>query len=255
VKVGAILPHLRNYGGVKRFLEVGNVFIKRGVEYTIFVGQRSECEWFDFRGRVENWSDIEADYILIGDTPSFKILPTVKGRIFIYVIAGGHFLDGYKRMYGKYSFIVNNRVFLKYFPNSFLIEGGINTVQFFPKKRKVLFYDTDRTMKGATYIKSQLGDLKNIELIGLKDLSNSQIAEAYRKGDIYVAWENREGWSNMAVEALRSGLAVVTNGIGCEPFMDKVIQVKDLRKFFENPMGEFSWEIVVDKLMKIFKEI
>lgn len=252
--IGAILPHLQCFGGVRRFLELGNSFIKRGYEYTIFSNKEQKCTWFDFKGKICDWSEIKADYILIADPPSFKILSKVRGKIFVYVIAGGHFIDKYKSVYGKYPFILNNRVFKKYFPKSYLVEGGVNIKKFTPRKRKVLFYDTDRAIKGASYIKEQLSDLENLELIGLKGLNDKQIADAYKEGDYFVSWENREGWSNTSAEALASGLTVVTNGVGCEPFQNKVIIVKDLRKFFTSPMEEFDWTYITSQLLEIFKK-
>lgn len=254
MKIGAILPHLGIYGGVRHFLEIGNIFIGRGMDYTIFSNQGQECDWFKCNFPIKNWDKIEADYIMIGDPPSFKVLPKVKGKIFVYAFAGGHFLKGYQTVYGKYPFILNNRVFSKYFPDSHLIEGGVNTEWFKPKKRKVLFYDDPRPCKGSTYIKEQLSGLDNIELVGLKELNNTEIAKAYRKGDYFVSWESREGWSNPSAEAIASGLTVVTNGVNCEPFSDIVITVENLREFFADPMKEFSWERVVDKLLEVFKE-
>jgi len=252
--IGAITPHLECYGGIRRFLELGNVFINRGHRFTIFSNKEQNCNWFDYNGIVEPWTKIEADYILIGDSPSLGILPRVKGKVFIYVNAGGYFLDYYKSYYGKYPFIVNNRVFLKYFPKAYLIEGGVNIHRFFPRRRKVLFLDGRGARKGSDYIREQLGDLRTIDLIGLRNLTDKEIAEAYRQGDYFVAWENREGWCNTAAEALASGLPVITNGVNCEAFSDKIIKVKNLREFFEHPMNKFSWENVANQILGIFKE-
>ena len=255
MKVGAILPHLGVYGGVRRFLELGNVFTKKGIEYTIFCNKEQECRWFSCNFKIKDWSNIETDYILIGDPPCFRILPKAKGKIFIYVIAGGLYIDMYKAVYGKYPFILINRASIKYFPRSYLVEGGINTKHFTPKKRRVLYYNDPRTIKGSGYIESQLKDLKNIELVGLKGLNNEELANAYKTGDYFVAWEAREGGTcNTGAEALASGLTVVTNGVNCEYFLDRVIVVENLRKFFADPMGEFSWERAVDKLLKIFQK-
>lgn len=252
MKIGAIIPWLGNAGGIRRFLELGNVFVKREIDYVLFVDEGQACPWFKCNFPIKGWDKIEADYILIADPPSFKVLPTVKGKIFIYVIAGGHFLRAYQLIYGEYPFILNNRVFAKYFPNSYLVEGGVNTEWFKPKKRKVLFYDSERTAKGSNYIRKQLSGLDNIELIGLKDLDNEELRKAYQEGDYFVDADVREGWGNMAAEAIASGLTVVTIGRNCEPFSNRVIVVRNLKQFFSDPMKEFSWERVADKLLQIF---
>jgi hypothetical protein len=205
----------------------------------------------EYRGRLEGWDNIDADHVLIGDPPSFKILPKVKGKVYIYVICrcSVHF-PGYVELYNqkKYTFIVNNRYFLKHFPDAFVVEGGTNTTFFTPKKRRVLYY----AVKGD-YIKQQLSNLPSVELVPFYGLTNEQLRELYKTGDYLVAWEEDGGWSNTAAEALASGLPVVTNGMNCEPFQDRVIVVKDLRKFFENPMQDFSWKSVTDKLETIMR--
>lgn len=269
MKIGAILPHLQKFGGVRRFLELGNCFVERGHEYTIFSRQDSSCKWFGYKGEIRSWKHkIQADRILIGDPPSFRTLARAKGKAYIYVIAGGKFLDGYKRAYGRYPFILNNRVFKKWFPKSKLVEGGVNINHFRPPILprphlgiRVLYYE--RGGKSADFIKRSLKGIKGLEVVGLRGLNNNQLLKRYHSADFYVAWESRPGWCNMAAEALASRLTVVGNGINCEPFADGIIKVKNLRQFFENrsnwstrkayPMDEFSWEWVTDKLLKILK--
>ena len=171
MKIGAILHNVNCSGGVRRFLEIGNEFINRGIQYTVFCGFPQSCKWFNFKGKITGWADIKADYILIGDPRCFGVLPEVEGKIFIYVIAGQeHYLKMYGEVYGKYPFILNNRVFGEYFPESYLVEGGVNTKEFTPKKRTVLFYDTDKEWnrwKHSTEIKKALTGIDSIELIGL----------------------------------------------------------------------------------------
>jgi len=266
--IGVILPHLQQFGGVRRFLEVGNIFIDRGIDYTVFARKGQSCDWFDFKGPIRDWSNISADRMLIGDGPNLRILPRVRSRIYVFVIAGGRFIPMYQSVYGKYSFILNNRVFQRYFPKAYLVEGGVNIHRFKPNKPRVpsnkvrvLFYGVLREGKDTKYIRHSLQGIPGVEPISLQGLSDENLVKAYHNGDFLVTWETRPGWSNMAAEALACGLTVVTNGINCEPFANRVIKTNDLRKFFSNPhnrmirkqhsMDDFSWEIVVDKLTHI----
>ena len=108
--------------------------------------------------------------------------------------------------------------------------------------------------KQGHIIHKALNDIPNVELIELKNLKNDELAEAYRSGDYFVSWEMEGGFSNTSAEAIASGLPVVTNGNNCEPFIDKVIVVKDekkLREFFEDPMKNNTWKETVDNLLKI----
>ncbi len=255
MKIGAILPHLGAVGGVRRFLELGNVFTRRGIDYTVFSEKGRRCKWFKCDFPIKGWDNIEADYLLLGDPPSFKVLRRVKGKVFIYVIAAGKYTAMYQEVYMKYPFIVINKTSLELFPNALVTEVGVNTEWFRPKKRKVLYYDDPRPCKNSAHIREQLGNLENIELIGLSGLNNEGMRSAYQYGDYFVAWETRGGGTcNTAAEAIASGLTVVTNGVNTEPYANRVIKVDNLREFFTDPMKEFSWERITDKLLKIFEK-
>jgi len=194
-------------------------------------------------------------------------LGRTKGRIFIFVLAGGFYIDMYKEVYGRYPFILNNRVFKRWFPHSHLVEGAVNVHRFRPASRpssgekpKILFFDKEA--KGANHIRESLAGISGVKLIGLKDLKDKELIRSYQLGDFFVSWEERPGWSNTSAEAVACGLTVVTNGINCEPFIDRVIVIDDLRSYFSNPenwkirkqcsMDKFSWERTVDKLLEIF---
>lgn len=257
MRVGMITPVMGVFGSVRRFMEIGNEMVKRGIDFTLYTPKGGKgCSWFDYKGKLANWSKIDVDYFINGDVRTFKILPLVKAKqIFILVIVGGErHRQTYKSVYGKYPFILNNQAFRKDYPKSYVLPGGVNTGFFRPKPRRVLFQDRAEPWKNAAFIKKQLAGLPGITLVGMKNLNNEQMRKVYQTGDYFVAWESREGWCNTAAEAIASGLTVVTNGFNCEPFLDRVIVVKNLREFFSNPMGPWSWEHMVDKLLVIFSK-
>jgi glycosyltransferase involved in cell wall biosynthesis len=52
-RIALALPHLGVYGGIRRFLELGEVWIRRGHEVAIFLADRSGARpWLRFSGRV-----------------------------------------------------------------------------------------------------------------------------------------------------------------------------------------------------------
>lgn len=251
--ISAVVPVLDKRGGVRHFFEIGNILVDRGYDYTIF-SDVTKQDWFDFRGKIKNWCyGIKSDIIIVGDPYLLPVANKMVGKVFVWVLASGPYKEMYDKYYEKYPFILINRWFKKDYPNSYLCELGVNTKHFKPKKRRVLFYSGgERGLhKQGHIIYEQLGNLPDIELVELKDLDNNQLAEAYRTGDYFVAWEMEGGFSNTAAEALASGIPVVTNGNNCEPFINKVIVVDNLRKFFTDPMSNNTWDITVDNLLKI----
>lgn len=52
MKLGVILPHTKLFGGVKRFFELGNIFIDKGHEFFVFTPEGLAPNWFDFNGKV-----------------------------------------------------------------------------------------------------------------------------------------------------------------------------------------------------------
>jgi glycosyltransferase involved in cell wall biosynthesis len=54
----ALLPGLGVFGGVRRFLEIGNELVRRGHGYTVYHPRGDVPEWFDFRGKVKPLSEL-----------------------------------------------------------------------------------------------------------------------------------------------------------------------------------------------------
>jgi glycosyltransferase involved in cell wall biosynthesis len=50
--IGVILPHARIFGGVKRFLEIGNLLILKGHSFYVYTPEGARPDWFDFKGDV-----------------------------------------------------------------------------------------------------------------------------------------------------------------------------------------------------------
>lgn len=255
MKIGVILPHLLHNGGVRRFIEIGNEFVKEGYPFTIYLPKNYRKDWdWDYLGLIkEGVPTIKTDVLMTGDTSDLKCLKAldraVASQKYVWVIVGGGYHSIYKEYYKKYPFILNNRVFLKYYKeNSYLIEGGLSV--YWKPKGKIKVGFQGRKDFGIT---EALKGFDHIELVPFKNLNDKELRDAYRSVDYVVVWEEREGWGNTAAEALACGTPVVTNGVNVEPFADKCIVVKDLKKFFEPFVNKFSYKEAQKKLVKIFE--
>ena len=49
---GALLPHVHVFGGVRRFLEIGNALVQRGHRYVLYHPDGSPPGWLPFHGEV-----------------------------------------------------------------------------------------------------------------------------------------------------------------------------------------------------------
>lgn len=61
MNLGVILPHTLLFGGVKRFLELGNIFIESGHSFTVYTPDAIRPEWFDFKGEVRLLEAVKID--------------------------------------------------------------------------------------------------------------------------------------------------------------------------------------------------
>ncbi len=90
MKLGVLLPHTKLYGGVKRFLELGNIFIAKGHEFFVFTPDGKGPDWFDFQGRMATFDDVPQQNLDAIWTTTVKFVPLLlkskaKHKIFYHV--------------------------------------------------------------------------------------------------------------------------------------------------------------------------
>lgn len=60
MKLGVLLPHTKLYGGVKRFLELGNIFVEKGHDFCVFTPDGKAPDWFNYKGRMATFGEVAA---------------------------------------------------------------------------------------------------------------------------------------------------------------------------------------------------
>jgi glycosyltransferase involved in cell wall biosynthesis len=88
--IGAILPHTLLYGGVKRFLELGNAFLDLGHKASIYTPTGEPPLWFDFKGEVKKFDVLandNLDAVFFTETELIPIALSAKAprKIFYFV--------------------------------------------------------------------------------------------------------------------------------------------------------------------------
>ena len=265
LKIVAPLPSLAITGGIRRFLEIGNELVRRGFHYSVVLpeGTKKELTWFRFEGKIKNVNEClpqEFDIAIIGPPDCLKYDYLAKKVILIAIHNASWVIEPYRKFLKEHPetpVVLVNRKLVKFFPQGKIIEGGVNIQHFTPKKLRVGYHAqyAHSNIKGTRYIIEQLSNLPHIELVPIRNIPNDQLPEIYRSLDYFVSWESEGAWNNTAAEALACGVPVVTNGVNCEPFRDKVIVVNNLREFFDCPLKELSYERFVDKLLEVFKTV
>jgi len=256
MNISVIMPHLKLYGGVRRFLEIGNEMTSREHEYTIYHSDGSTPDWFKYNGKLAPISEVykkEHEILLCGDAPSLDIFAKCKARLkIVYIIfpySQRYGIGNYKNLKDDYVLIGNSIGWEKKFPPKALLEfsthtvsGGINLNQFKPsstradKKFRVLVYAKfDRPWKRAGDVVKALEMLKSPPVLMLYDVqewrfsteleienyvnpSQENLSQMYSKADIVVCPEELGGWCNIAAEAMACKTAVVCTSSGTSDF-------------------------------------
>lgn len=142
MKYGVLLPNTNLYGGVKRFFELGNVFINLGHEFIVFTPDGVPPTWYYGNVITMNFSAIEQhklDALFITETRFVNELvqANAKRKIFYFVRTSddlklikknpeievfANSINGFEIARDKYKI------------NAFKAYGGINTKLYFAKK-------------------------------------------------------------------------------------------------------------------------
>jgi glycosyltransferase involved in cell wall biosynthesis len=144
--LGAILPHTKLYGGIKRFFELGNQFIQMGHSMTLFTPEGEHADWFKFTGNIASHSSINEhclDAIFFTELSLLPLVLKANARRKVYYIVNPSVNLGKIKKYKEIEFFANsgnllNKSRVKYGIEAFPALGGINIENFSVKKRQAL---------------------------------------------------------------------------------------------------------------------
>ncbi len=206
--IAAILPHTFLYGGVKRFLELGNIFISLGHKFTIYTPTGEAPVWYDFNGDVKDFKKLQEDKIdaLFFTETEFvdiALAANAKKRIFYYVYPKEN-LKIIKKHPSIDVFANSTNLFeialKRYNIHAIPAFGGVNLKYHFPKSSDngfdsnpftVMAYGRmARSRKGTKYVvkacEKLFKDGHNIELLLFDTPVNSMMEEKNSKFKTFV---------------------------------------------------------------------
>ncbi len=144
MKFAVLLPTHDLWGGVKRFLELGNRFIQKGHSFTLITPQGQKPLWFPFNGdtcTVTSAGDMNFDVVFCTENHFVRELISynTKMRVFYHVLKNEDLRPILKHR--DISVFVNSRNLYEYDKKTygidpFLAAGGVDTTRFSPVQRK-----------------------------------------------------------------------------------------------------------------------
>jgi len=140
VNVAAVLPHVEVFGGVRRYIEIGNEFVRRGHAFTLFHASGEPPAWLPFLGVTRPYSALADEAFDVGLTSEYSTLSEfdrLRARAkFFYFVLERHKLerDVVRR---PYRFLGNSRGICDYLWRRYGLAchrapGGVNPSIFHP---------------------------------------------------------------------------------------------------------------------------
>jgi len=141
MRIGAVLPHLLVFGGVRRYIELGNAFLARRHEFILFTPEGKRSDWLRFRGEVRPFSELSGSKLDIAICGSPELTQDLdrtetRERIFYLQLEGVHDEASIVRS-GKYRIMVNSSGLGRRIRSRYGIDpidgiGGVNPTFFHP---------------------------------------------------------------------------------------------------------------------------
>ncbi|MBI2923458.1 MAG: glycosyltransferase family 4 protein [Planctomycetes bacterium] len=255
--IRALLPHVQIAGGVRRFLELGNEFVRRGHHYAVFKPDVTPPDWFKSGFHFRPLDTLNAhpyDVTLCGDVGLLHLLANAPGKLRALVAIGDRYASKYQvflRDHPDTLVIGNSSAWVEYLPGvkGVAIPGGVNLQQFQPgprrpgpftisvvgridKKREAipvvleafrrLGWKDARVLAVTDEFKRLpwrfFSQRRRIEQVSGRD--QDELVQHYRDSDVLVTMERTAGWSNPAAEAMACGVPVICTKCGTQDFAD-----------------------------------
>ena len=94
MRIAALLPHVQVFGGVRRYIELGNQFVRRGHAFTLFHPAGSTPAWLPFEGRTRPLSALGEESFDVGLCSEYSVLDRFAmlpaSRKYFYFVLEGH---------------------------------------------------------------------------------------------------------------------------------------------------------------------
>jgi glycosyltransferase involved in cell wall biosynthesis len=142
MRLGVILPHTKLYGGVKRFFELGEVFLKLNHEFYVFTPDGVSPVWYTGNVKTLNLAELKRyafDALFITEVQfATQLIESNAKRKILYFVRPSDKLDILKQ-HPEIEIFANSTnghevAKIRYGVDAFKAFGGINVHSFYPKE-------------------------------------------------------------------------------------------------------------------------
>ncbi|HCX98833.1 MAG TPA: hypothetical protein DG754_01725 [Bacteroidales bacterium] len=144
LQIGVLLPHVKLYGGIKRFFELGNQFVDLGHEFTAFTSTGERPTWFNFKGEFKPTSELntkQLDAVFFTELSLLDEIVNSNAKRKIYYIVNPSVNLSKIKKHKQIEFFANSSNLLQRAKKKFGIDafpalGGVNLKNFSIKQIK-----------------------------------------------------------------------------------------------------------------------
>ncbi|RLB08877.1 MAG: hypothetical protein DRG39_08275 [Deltaproteobacteria bacterium] len=209
IKLSIFLPHTKVYGGVRHFVEVGNIFSKNGYCYTIYTHDGEKPDWIDYYGDIKSLeaaANDSHDVVITGDVGMLEVVKRINANVKIIYVLGPRYINEYNKYLSCFQVWVGiSNDWLEYFspPESayyYTNPLGVNRQIFSPR------CNNKNNQKGSDYIYILCFGRINKKIKGVLDILKAFKAlkdsraklMMFDSNHIHLPW-----WSNLNIKFKR----------------------------------------------------
>ncbi len=144
LRIAALLPHVEVFGGVRRYIELGNALTDRGHRFVLFHPSGEKPAWLELRAETRPFADLERepfDVALCGEPTILESLTRIPAaRRYFYFVLEGHKREREVVRRRDLLFLGNSEGICRRLENKYGVAvdraaGGVNPDIFHPETR------------------------------------------------------------------------------------------------------------------------
>lgn len=233
VRMGWIVPHLGEVGGIRRTIEMTNRLVQRGWDVDLITPEGEATGWLPILGRVETSrraAGKEYDLLLVSDPDVVDVFFELEARTRMVYHLAPYMLYrpddiSLRRFYSIQDavHVANSRWTAEQVEEKTgvkvrgVLPGGVDKRLFHPCRRErthdVVCYGSKRPHKGTPTIEQAARGLALLKLADLS-LQQNELAWHIGAGRVFVSACWHEGFNFLPLEAMACGVPVVTTDDG-----------------------------------------